>query len=300
MENDNQLARWLAGEMSGQELEALENSPEYPTLLKIRENFSRLQKPKFDSDAILQQVLRHKKNAANVIPIYRRIWVPIAAMVVILLGLAMTFLTPKSETAKFGERHAFVLPDKSEVILNSGSTVSYRSWNWSGNREISLDGEAYFKVAKGKTFVVETDLGTVTVLGTQFNVKARENRFDVVCYEGRVRVGHQSQVVVLTPGQYISFVKGSKSHVETVIVDRPQWLEHEMLFSKENLSGVIAEIERQYNVDIRASMHSEQLFSGSLPGNNLDAALQILSVTYHLDIDRNASTIIMTPVNAGP
>jgi ferric-dicitrate binding protein FerR (iron transport regulator) len=102
-----------------------------------------------------------------------------------------------------GEMYAFSLPDQSQVLLNAGSQASFKSWDWSSNRAVSLQGEAYFKVAKGQKFTVETNLGSVTVLGTQFNVKARDNRFEVTCYEGKVQRSLSNEEQIILPGQRI-------------------------------------------------------------------------------------------------
>ena len=301
MENDTQLARWLAGELDGEELKALENSSRYATLVRIKENFEQIESPQFDSDIVLNKVLRQEKTSAKVIPLYRKYWLHAAAAIVLLFGLGIAFMMANKElSAENGETYAFTLPDASQVMLNSGSTASYNSWNWSNKRHVSLDGEAYFKVAKGKTFEVKTSLGTVTVLGTQFNVKAREGRFDVVCYEGKVRVQFNDSEVVLTPNKSVSFTNGKEGSITQSIVNEPEWLHKEIAFDDENIAGIIAELERKYDVVIKTDFTSAQLFSGSVPANNLDAALKSLCRAYHLEVKKEGNTIILTPLYAGP
>jgi len=63
------------------------------------------------------------------------------------------------------------------VVLNSKSTISFNKTDWKNNRQLTLDGEAYFKVEKGSTFTVNTNNGSVTVLGTQFNVNSTRRFF---------------------------------------------------------------------------------------------------------------------------
>lgn len=298
MNDDTQLARWLAGEMSHKEKEAFESSPDFAAYTRIRNNFDKLQKPQFDADTILANVLRHEKTPVKVIPLYRKKWFQAAAIVIFLLGLAVGFTLPESPKAANGEQFAFVLPDHSEVILNSGSNVSYRSWNWDSNRNLLLEGEAYFKVAKGKTFTVNTNLGTVEVVGTQFNVKARDNRLDVVCYEGKVRVKFNQEEVLLTAGQSIAFGGNAESGKKNVKVTAPQWLQDELVFSQDNLASIIAELERHYDVKIALNGGSEQVFTGSLPGNDLDAVLKVISLTFHLKYVKTADAIMLSPADA--
>jgi transmembrane sensor len=295
MNDDTQLARWLAGEMDRHELESLKEDPKYNTYVRIQAHLAKLQAPQFDENAMLQNILSSEKTSRKVIPLYRNGWLQVAAMLVILLGLTLIFMMPKHSEAGYGETYAFTLPDQSEVILNAGSEASYKNWNWDSNREISLDGEAYFKVAKGKTFTVKTTLGTVTVVGTQFNVRVRGNRLDVVCYEGKVRVKSANETILLTPNQRVSFNNGLGIGQTPAKTNAPEWLNSELAFSQENLSGIISELERHYNVKIQSKAVTQQSFSGSLPGNDLEAALSILSITFHLKIAKTADKIILTP-----
>jgi transmembrane sensor len=295
--DDTFLARWLEDDLSPDELHALENSTEYPTLLNIRQNFTRLQPPRTNDGAILAEVLRHDKiRKRKVFQLYKKTAFAVAAMLIVLLGVGYYLTLPKNLAAPNGQTYAFALPDASEVLLNSGSDASYRSWNWDSNREIALHGEAYFKVAKGQKFTVETKLGTVTVLGTQFNVRARDNRFEVTCYEGKVRVWSPSGKQILLPGQRIIFGSGISAEVIATKSTSPEWTRHELLFENETYAAVLAELERKYNVKIESSLQTRQLFSGSIPDNDLDSALKIVAVTYHLDIQKSAGIIVLNPI----
>ena len=300
MKDDTVLARWLAGELNDTELRELEADPRYATLLRIRGNFEQVERPAFDGGPMLQTILGAEKAAPpKVVPLYRRYRLQAgAAAIVVLLGLGFFLYQPETMVAANGETFAFVLPDQSEVRLNSGSQAVYRDFNWDANREVELEGEAYFKVAKGKAFTVATPLGSVTVLGTQFNVKARGNRFDVSCYEGRVLVKYNGQETVLTAGQSVTVQDSQTAGITPEEAAAPQWTEGELAFSNEQLPGVIAEIERRYDVTIEADFDSAQPFSGAMPGNDLDATLKALSLAYHLKVSKNGNTIILKPVNA--
>jgi transmembrane sensor len=300
MKDDTQLARWLAGELEGEELETLKNSARYPSLVRIKENFERLESPQFDSEGMLHTIVAAEKTkTVKVVPLYRKAWFVAAAAIVVLLGAWFLFTIPEQFSSANGQTYAFVLPDQSEVILNDGSTAKFSKRNWDNNREVALEGEAYFKVAKGKTFTVNTPQGTVTVLGTQFNVKAREGRFEVVCYEGKVSVVHQKREFILTPQQGITFTDNTDTGVKEVNMAEPKWLNEEIAFTEESLSDVLAELERQYNVEIETGVQSKQLFTGTLPANDMDVALKVIAKTFHLEIQKNNGNIILKPVNGG-
>lgn len=301
MKDDTQLARWLAGELDDKELQELKDSPRYATLLRIKENFAKIEKPTFNDEAMLENILQQEKQPVKTLPLYRRYKVyAVAACAILFIALGFIFTMPETMEASNGKTLAFTLPDASSVILNSGSNASYRDWNWDNNRTIALNGEAYFRVAKGQKFSVTTSLGTVTVLGTQFNVKARNGRFDVICYEGRVSVGYNGKQTILTPHQAVTIDEGKKIDEisQDVTANEPEWLNDELAFTHENFKAIIAEIERKYDVTISTEYDSQQNFTGSLPANDLERALKTVALSYHLDIEKQGKTIILKPINA--
>lgn len=297
MEEDYKLAKWLNNELSESELVEFKKNSDYELLNKIKENSAFLFTPNYDENKILQNVLKTKKDS-NVISLQN--WFgKIAAVFVLGCGIyfgSNTLLTTK-ESAELRSQTNFSLPDNSKVVLNSGSEIKFKKWNWENNRTLDLEGEAYFKVAKGKTFEVITSLGKVTVLGTQFNVKARNNRFDVTCFEGKVKVKYNNQEIILTKGELISFENDQKIVTKTILESQPTWTKNEITFEKERLTNLLAELERQYDITFNyKNSITNQLFTGKIPTDNIDIALQIISATYHFEIqkDSNKSYIILT------
>jgi ferric-dicitrate binding protein FerR (iron transport regulator) len=296
MNEKYELAKWLAGELSETELKAFQNTPEYTTYAKIADYSSQLKAPDFDADLLYQNTINRKKTTPKVIPFFNTRWMKVAAIFVVFLGLSFFFRTNMSTTAVAdnGTKTKFTLPDQSEIVLNSGSTIEYKKWNWENNRNLDLEGEAYFKVAHGKKFKVSTSLGTVTVLGTQFNVKARKDRFDVTCYKGRVKVVHDHKMVIITKGTTVSFNK-AEFEKQTTSSTKPEWIENQILFKKESLPNIIDELERQYDCKIvLKTKENQQLFSGTVPSNNLKDAIAIVSSTFHLKLFKfEAKNIIL-------
>jgi ferric-dicitrate binding protein FerR (iron transport regulator) len=300
MEENYELAKWLAGEMTESELIAFQKTPEFVVYTKIANYSSKLEVPSFDEIRMHKNVIDTKKQPKS-IPLFNTKWIRIAAVLLVFLGLAFFAKTQLYYTvlAKNGQQSTFILPDNSEVVLNSGSEMEYKNWNWDNNRELNLKGEAYFKVAKGKTFEVVTALGKVTVIGTQFNVKARKNRFEVTCYQGKVKVNHNNKTILLTKGKSIIFGIGNQFEMKEINVTEPQWRNGELVFDKESLETILDELKRQYNLEFVLKNHSsEQLFTGVIPMKNLDAALEILSFTYHLQVKKvSTKTIVLESLN---
>lgn len=288
MEENYELAKWLAGEMSESELAIFQETPEFITYQKIAEYSSKLETPNFEENRIYTKIVEDKKSNSKVIPLYKNWMIKIAAVLVLALGITFIIkdFTSQNQTATNGKRTLFLLPDDSQVTLNSGSEIEYKKWNWDNNRNLQLKGEAYFRVAKGKKFEVTTSLGKVSVLGTQFDVKARNNRFDVTCFEGRVKVNYKNKEIILTPGNSVAFENEIQMDY-TVDVSKPDWLENKISFNNVKLESIIEEIERQYDIsiDMKANHHIE-LFTGKIPSNNLDVALEIIATTYHFNIKK--------------
>ena len=300
MEENYELAKWLAGEMTESELIAFQKTPEFVAYTKIADYSSQLEVPSFDEIRMYKNVIDTKKQPKS-IPLFNTKWIRIAAVLLVFLGFAFFAKTQLyyTELAKNGQQSTFILPDNSEVVLNSGSEMEYKNWNWDNNRELNLKGEAYFKVAKGKTFEVATALGKVTVIGTQFNVKARKNRFEVTCYQGKVTVNHNNKTILLTKGKSIIFGIGNQFEMKEINVTEPQWRNGELVFDKESLETILDELKRQYNLEFVLKNHSsEQLFTGVIPMKNLDAALEILTFTYHLQVKKVSNkTIVLESLN---
>lgn len=288
MEKNYYLSKWLNDELTEAELAEFKADPDFYKYEKIKNYSAQLQVADFDDSKMLENILSQKKEEPKVIPLYKKWMFKVAAVLVLALGItfAMQNFSTETQFASNGKRTTFLLPDNSEVVLNAGSEIEYKKWNWKNNRNLELQGEAYFKVAKGQKFEVKTSLGKVAVLGTQFDVKARKNRFDITCFEGRVKVNYKDKEIILTHGQTVSFENGNQINA-TATSSKPEWLENKMAFSKENLPNIIDEIQRQYNITISIkSGLSNELFTGKIPTDNLDIALQIIATTYNLEIKK--------------
>ncbi|QYJ67361.1 FecR family protein [Flavobacterium litorale] len=295
MKEDVKLAKWLNGEMSGEELRAFEASAGFETYRKIKEYSGALSAPDTDINAIYQNVTRNKNKEVKVRTL-NPWFTKVAAMLLVALGVSYFFYATHTtnQSATLGEHTEFLLPDNSTVILNADSEATFKTWNWNNNRTIKLDGEAYFKVAKGKKFDVVTNLGTVTVVGTQFNVKAREDRFDVTCFEGKVMVKSNGKEILLTPGQSAIFEGGNNLNVPLEDDVQPGWINYEVNFYNEDLYNVIAEMERQYNVTINLKQGEYSSFTGPLPMNDLDTALDNITTAYNLKLEKAGDKIVLT------
>ena len=202
------------------------------------------------------------------------------------------FFNTKNYTTQLAEQLQFELPDGSEVTLNSASNIEFKALNWKKDRKLSLAGEAFFKVKKGKTFTVNTNYGDVTVLGTAFTVNSRDNYFNVVCYHGKVKVTTtDSEPIILTKGKAFSIQKQGRENY-TIENTEPEWLSNQSSFYNVSIFEVVQEIERQYNIKIKGKENLKQAyFTGRFSHTNLNTALKTvftaMAIPYNFDKNKN-------------
>ena len=224
----------------------------------------------------------------------------LAAAATLALFVWISNLTASDKSmANAGEKKEVVLPEESAVTLNAESSITYRDKSFNQDRKLYLEGEAFFKVQKGSTFTVHTDHGTVTVLGTSFNVISRDGRFEVTCYTGKVKVESTSkEQQIITAGESASRNKlDQKLNRSTfeVIAATPEWMEGKFSYESQPLSDVIDELERQYNINVKLEAGLKDLkYTGLFESGNLDSALYLITWPLHLKSSIKGKTVTIS------
>lgn len=219
----------------------------------------------------------------------------IASILVIAFGIYFSFFYNNLTeiTTLASQKTTIELPDQSSVTLNADSQLEYNKTNWNNNRSLNLEGEAYFKVKSGQTFDVITDKGTVTVVGTEFNVKQRHEVFEVQCYEGIVKVTSGSITKQLLAGDTFRMLDDVWTPGDTPF-SVPQWTQNKSYFKAIRFKEVIAEMERQYNVAITLEdVDDSRKFTGSFSHKNLENALISITQPMGLTFKINASNQVV-------
>ena len=295
---ENYLGKWLNNELSESELEEFKKSEDYTTYQRIAETSKELRAPQFDNKKAWERLQESKSNqeATKVISLSPfKAFLRVAAVVAVLLAGAYFYINTLEETisTSLAENTEITLPDSSEILLNAESKVSYSEKNWETKREISLDGEAFFKVAKGKKFTVTTQQGKVTVLGTQFNVENRDDFFEVTCYEGLVSVTFNGTEFKLPAGNSAVAIDGiiKKSKVE--VNGQPSWVNNESTFKSIPLKYVLAELQRQHDLEVSLDdIDENQLFTGTFSNSNLDLALKSISTPLQISFKLEGNKVL--------
>ncbi len=342
--DDTLLARWLAGELSPEDLEALRNLegyPDYvemlhalegmemdeysPTLawqklsgeLAVRQLAVGSQVPEVKQESSTQTPAIAPKPEAKIIEIpqpsavptivnrksqiVNRKWLAVAAAV--LLGVVGIWwftrednfsFTDTAYQTKVGENKEVKLPDGSVVTLNAMSKLGFAAADWQDGRKVALDGEAFFKAKKGKTFTITTDQGSVQVVGTIFNVYARGEELEVKCSEGKVQVtNHEAtERVLLKAGEQVAILRGKMQKREGVSF-YPKWFKGESTFRSASLERVFGEMERQYGVKVLADSLGERTFSGKFVNNDLKKAVKMVCDPMKLNCEVRGDTVFV-------
>jgi ferric-dicitrate binding protein FerR (iron transport regulator) len=229
------------------------------------------------------------------------LWTSAAAAVVVVLLLIFSQIDrTKSFTqewhTKVTESQKVLLPDSSTIQLapNSSVKINYRSDN--SERLIALKGEAFFQVERGGDFMVEFTGGFVNVLGTEFSVSAYSEDFiQIACSEGLVKVNLNDQSYLLSEGQgiklYNGTVTGPFSIDKELIKDQTEGTYY---WNKIALDELLLLLGYRFDYRIVTGPELEERnFSGKIELDNLEQALEIISLAMNLEysLDEQQRTI---------
>jgi transmembrane sensor len=297
MSREEHIEKWLNGSLSAEELEQFKQSADYRALVALDQALDAYKAPDFDVEAALKTVQERKAvKEAKVISLFNRnMFIRVAAVVVLAIFGYLLIFNSSETTIKttLAEKTEVKLPDQSGVWLNASSKLTYDVSAWPSERIVELQGEAYFKVNKGSKFDVLTEDGIVTVLGTQFNVKARAKFFEVDCFEGQVAVIVKRDTIHLLAGKGVRIIEG-KQQLLQVEGSGPAWTRNESTFDSVHFAEVLAEFERQYDVRIETkNVDLTKYYSGSFTHNDFDIALQSIASPLNLTIEKTTEKHII-------
>jgi transmembrane sensor len=233
--------------------------------------------------------------------------------------------------APFGTRSEIKLSDGTQVILNAGSVIKYGSDFNLNNRELILDGEAYFKVAKNTDLPLIVNAGGINIkaTGTEFNVKAYQDEglIETTLIEGKVEITQNNgtnkviKLLELTPNQKAIYIKESdriaiekikeieplavkpaKTSSDKLLVspkvDVDQvtaWTQNKLIIRGENLENLCVKLQRKYNVTF--IFGNEEIkkyrFSGVLLDETLEQVLKVIKLTAPIDYVLDGKVVLI-------
>ncbi|MFA9188173.1 FecR domain-containing protein [Flavobacterium sp. FBOR7N2.3] len=188
----------------------------------------------------------------------------------------------------YGKTFEITLSDGTEVNMNAGSSLKYPVQFIKGhNREVVLEGEAFFSVTKDKAhpFIVKTRGVNVKVLGTKFNLSSYKEEADIntVLVEGSVslsNVGVPNNNTMLVPGEKGTW-NNQKAAIAVKKVDTriyTEWMTGELVFRKAAFKDIIIRLERSYNVTIENTKKEllDKKFNASF-NKNIESIEEVLT-----------------------
>jgi len=185
-----------------------------------------------------------------------------------------------------GEQYQLVLPDGTKVWLNAASSLTFPEFFAGKERTVTLDGEAYFEVAKHTSmpFYVKAKGTTIEVLGTHFNVSAYsdDQQVKTSLMEGAVKLSNEKASTILKPGQQGIFSTNSAIRIETVnLGDVSAWMKGYFIFNDEPIANIMKQVNRWYDVDIQYEGDVQQVKYGGMISRYDDVRqfLRVLEMT---------------------
>ena len=291
----------------------LANNPQYGPL--VAESIQYLDKIKLRDKVVGQPQTEAAHNrlmkaiedkAAPVVKMQsnRKAWWMSAAAAVLLIAGAFAFWNNtkpelKIDTA-YGQLAEYKLPDGSEVMLNANSKLSIKDeWEEGGDREVWLEGEAFFHVKKTTTknrFIVHAKDMAIIVTGTQFNVVNRDGESNVLLTEGSVTIKTKAgKLIKMLPGDFVK-INGDLPLKETAPEDKVlAWKQAKLVFENTPMIEVAKTISQHYGVKVTLDkVVEEKKILGILPNNNLEVLLKALEAAEGFQIVKKDKEIVIS------
>ncbi|WEK18629.1 MAG: FecR domain-containing protein [Candidatus Pedobacter colombiensis] len=218
-----------------------------------------------------------------------------------------THPTTNTISTPAGGKYMVILPDNTEVWLNTSSSISFPTAFETNERNVMVTGEVYFEVSKDpeRPFKVKTGSAEVSVLGTHFNIMNYDDEpnTQVTLSEGSIRLNLGETSQIIKPGQQALFNRSSDRialrNVDTD--DVMSWKNGYFLFDNTPIDQVMREIKRWYDVDV--------VYEGNKPtisitamisrNNKISKILDLLKKSGGLDFEINNKQITIKKINGG-
>lgn len=271
-------------------------------------------------EEIFEKIWEKRKKDLSVWKSYRQLLYRVARVASILvIGLIAGYLLDSvkrwaspvyytSVVAPKGSVSEMFMPDGTHVFMNSGSEIKYSIEGVHGMREIFLDGEAFFQVAKmnGKSFLVHTPFYDVRVTGTTFNVKAYsgDQEAATTLVEGSVLIIPSENLklardVEMKPGEQLIYnSRAKKISIREVNTDLfTAWKNNKMIFVNMSMKELKVLLERKFGVEIEISDPRilQYHFDGTFRSETIFEILDIIKRTLPIQYRVEGQKIIINP-----
>jgi transmembrane sensor len=333
MSNDRLVeltTRSLSGEVTPEELKELEallasdaNAlARYRMMQQFWNQHDAVSQPAVEEalQKVLGQLQLPVQPEENVVPMRINWWkrLAVAAVIIIAGSAAIWYMSGKETTVSAdslvekhnarGTKSTIELTDGSKIWLNADSKIKYPEVFTGDTREVHLNGEAFFEVAKNpsKPFIIHLANGTVRVLGTSFNVRAYDNEKIVetsvatgkVAFIPKYQSRRQKQdTLFITPNNKVrySLEEDMANLLPTAAAEDKAWTEGRLIFKGLTLQEIAVELERYFGKKVRFVDEEPKFFrlTGSFQNNSLDEIMYYLSKTKEFNYQITDSELVI-------
>ncbi|MDX9882325.1 MAG: FecR domain-containing protein [Prolixibacteraceae bacterium] len=222
------------------------------------------------------------------------------ALAIFTLSVSKTELKYTEVYTDYGQVSGMTLPDGSQVWINAGTRLVYNNRFGIGNRDIKVEGEAFFSVSKDKKipFVVDMGLLKVEVTGTRFGVSnySDAGTMDVVLEEGSVNIvsEHNRLLAQLAPEEMARFNKNAMTIEKLQVnpVHYTSWRNGTMHIFELPLEQLISKLEKRFNQKFEAVPQVKDIpFTFSIEGESLPEILHLMEKIAPVKIVQEGETI---------
>jgi transmembrane sensor len=250
----------------------------------------------------LQQRMQQEQKPASTGNSRKRLWHYAAAIFLIMITVYRLWPDQSLEVEYIAKdtKKVIELPDLSRVTLNKGSRLSYDPDSFSKERNLKVEGEAFFQVKhNGTPFQVTASKATVKVLGTSFNIRSSDMFTVVTCLTGKVSVKDKKikhNEVILTKGSAVA-VNG-REVPKPFLLDRSNeasWATGELSFDNTPLPEVFRDLEHHFNLKIQLNREVGSLaFTGKFNDPQFENVMETvcLSAGLTFSVSNDSSVVI--------
>ncbi len=226
-----------------------------------------------------------------------------AFAVMVILGISpylyLNATTQTYQTAK-GERQTVQLADGSQIILNTDTQLNVH-YGFTSREVNFIQGEALFSVIhdEKKPFTVTAAKGVIEDVGTRFNVYQHDSQVAVTVLEGEVQITTAENPTPrhITAGLQTSYnAQGQISPLEKTDVNNvTAWQTGKLIFKKQPLHEVLAQLARYHDVELQLSENTIQNLSvsGTFPADNLNLALNSISTALPIKFTQTGERTVL-------
>ena len=234
----------------------------------------------------------------------------IAAILIIFWGGTKLFETNTAEESivtyqtlyvPAGQRAELILPDSTRVWLNAHSKLIYPVSFGKGNRQVELNGEAYFDVVHNEKqpFIVKTRQMDIQVLGTEFNVTSYSSDFEVSLLKGCIELSspNLSSTYRMKEKEHIK-LKNNKLIINNITdYDYFRWKEGLICFNNESVATIIEKLKLYYDINIET--HNKKFLNSRYSGkfrtkDGIEQVLKVLQIEHKFSYTQNNDLNLIT------